>query len=277
MDATVDAAGGLQSYRAVFISDLHLGSRGCEAELLLDFIRSLHCDTLYLVGDIVDGWRLKRSWFWPQPHNDVIQKLLRTARKSVRVVYIPGNHDDIARHVCGLQFGGVEVAMETVHEAADGRRYLVTHGDLYEGVSPHSWLVTFLGDWAYRGLVRANSAWARARRRLGLGYWSLAAHIKRKAGAGGSVIDQFERNLADEARRRGLDGVICGHIHHPNLRDIDGVLYVNDGDWVENCTAAVEHFDGRLELISWAGRLPAAVTEPAARPAPLATPQPAMA
>ena len=184
MDAMVEP----RRYRAVFLSDIHLGARGCQAELLLDFIRDLQCERLYLVGDIVDGWRLGRGWFWPQAHNDVVQKLLRLARRGVAVVYVPGNHDDRARDVCGMHFGGVKVVREAVHEAADGRRYLVTHGDFYDGLHGRSWAARLLGDWAYRLLIRANTGLARARRRAGLGYWSLAADLKRRAGAGRGCV-----------------------------------------------------------------------------------------
>jgi UDP-2,3-diacylglucosamine pyrophosphatase LpxH len=246
------APASFHRYRSVFISDVHLGTRGCQAELLLDFIKSIECEQLYLVGDIVDGWKLRSGWCWPQPHSDVVQKLLRLARKGVRVIYVPGNHDDRLRDFCGMHFGGVVVARDWIHEAADGRRYLVTHGDEFDGVIAQARWLAFLGDWSYRALLGLNTAWNRVRRRLGFGYWSLSAYLKVKVKNALQFIDDFEHALAEEARRRGVDGVICGHIHKAELRTIEGVLYVNDGDWVESCSAAVEHFDGRFEILEWA-------------------------
>ncbi len=251
-------------FRTIFISDVHLGTRGCQAELLLDFIRSVETETLFLVGDIIDGWKLKSGWSWPQAHNDVVQKVLRLARKGVRVVYIPGNHDDRVRDFCGVHFGGVVVARDWIHEGADGRRYLVTHGDEFDGVVSHARWLALLGDWAYRALLVLNTYWNAARRRLGFGYWSLSAYLKGKVKNAVKFIDDFERAIAEEARRRGVDGVVCGHIHKAEMRRIDGVLYVNDGDWVESCTAVVEHFDGRLEILNWAER---AVRRPMEAPA----------
>jgi UDP-2,3-diacylglucosamine pyrophosphatase LpxH len=237
--------------RAAFISDVHLGTRGCQAGRLLEFIRVLECDTLYLVGDIVDGWKMKSGWYWPQAHNDVVQKVLRLARKGVTVVYIPGNHDDRIRDFCGVHFGGVVVARDAIHEAADGKRYLVTHGDEFDGVIQHAKWLAFLGDWGYRALLTLNTHFNRLRRLLGLGDWSLSAYVKHRVKNAVAFIDKFEEAMAEEARRRGVDGVICGHIHHAELREIKGVAYVNDGDWVESCTAVVEGFDGKLEIVRW--------------------------
>jgi UDP-2,3-diacylglucosamine pyrophosphatase LpxH len=239
-------------FRAVFISDIHLGTRGCQAELLLDFIRHLECDALYLVGDIIDGWKMKSGWWWPQAHNDVVQKVLRMARKGCNVTYIPGNHDDFARDYCGVHFGGVVVARDAIHQAADGRRYLVLHGDEFDGVTRHARWLAFLGDWAYRTVLAANTIFNRVRRQFGFGYWSLSAYLKVKVKNALQFIENFEAALAEEARRRGVDGVICGHIHKAEMRDIDGVAYINDGDWVESCTALVEHADGRMEILEWA-------------------------
>ncbi len=238
--------------RSVFISDVHLGTRGCQAERLLDFIRGIACERLYLVGDIVDGWRLKDGWYWPQSHNDVVQKVLRMARKGTKVCYLAGNHDRFVLDFLGVHFGGVEVAREVVHHTADGRALLVTHGDLYEPLASLPAWQAWLGDWGYRALVKLNRALNFARRLMGIDYWSLSAWLKRRAAAAVKFVDRFETALAAEARRRGLDGVICGHLHIAAMRDIEGVLYVNDGDWVESCTALVEHLDGRLELIEWA-------------------------
>jgi UDP-2,3-diacylglucosamine pyrophosphatase LpxH len=239
-------------YRAVFISDVHLGTKGCQADLLLDFLKHCECETLFLVGDIVDGWRLKRSWYWPQAHTDVVQKLLRKARKGTKVYYVPGNHDEMFRDYCGVHFGGVEVVQDHVHETADGRRLLILHGDQFDGiVRYHRWLA-LLGDWAYNLALSLNTLVNRLRRRLGFGYWSLSAFLKLKVKNAVQFIADFEKAVAEEARRRGVDGVVCGHIHHAEIRDIGGLVYCNDGDWVESCTALVEHLDGRLEILRWA-------------------------
>jgi len=243
------------SCRAAFISDVHLGTRGCQAELLLDFIRALDCDKLYLVGDIIDGWKLKSGWHWPQSHNDVVQKVLRMARKGVEVIYVPGNHDEGGREFCGVHFGGVIVARDWIHETADGRKFLVTHGDEFDGVVQHAKWLAFLGDAAYRALLAANTWFNKVRRVMGFGYWSLSAFLKVKVKNALQFIENFEEAVADEARRRGVDGVICGHIHKAEMRDIGGILYVNDGDWVESCTAVVEHHDGTLEILDWS-RMP---------------------
>jgi UDP-2,3-diacylglucosamine pyrophosphatase LpxH len=246
--------------RAIFLSDIHLGTRGCQAELLLDFLRHHDSDYLYLVGDIVDGWRLKRSWFWAQSHNDVVQKILRKARKGTKVIYVPGNHDEAARDYCGLNFGGVQVMRETIHEGADGKRYLVLHGDEFDGIVRYAKWLALLGDSAYNMALRLNHWFNLARRALGLPYWSLSAWLKHKVKNAVEYIGNYEKAVAEEARKRGVDGVICGHIHHAEIRDFDGVLYCNDGDWVESCTGLVEHFDGRLEIVHWqtpfASRMP---------------------
>lgn len=267
---------GIRRYRTVFVSDVHLGTRGCQAEMLLDFIRHIECDTLYLVGDIVDGWKMKSGWYWPQAHNDVVQKILRLARKGVNVVYIPGNHDDRIRDFCGIHFGGVVVARDAIHEGADGRRYLVTHGDEFDGVVQHAKWLAFLGDYSYRGLLAANTLFNRVRRRMGFGYWSLSAFLKTKVKNALHFIENFEGAVAEEARRRGVDGVICGHIHKAEMRQIEDILYINDGDWVESCTALVEHMDGRMEILEWAKlRSWSAVREARSRPEaqdPIASP-----
>ena len=246
--------------RAAFISDIHLGTRGCQAAMLLEFIRELECETLYLVGDIVDGWKMKSGWFWPQAQNDVVQKILRLARKGVRVVYIPGNHDERVRDFCGVHFGGVVVARDAIHEAADGKRYLVTHGDEFDGVVRHARWLAVLGDVGYRALLSFNTQFNRLRRALGLGYWSLSAYVKHRVKNAVQFIDRFEEAMAEEARRRGVQGVICGHIHKAEMRDIGGVAYINDGDWVESCTAVLESQDGTFSILHWpvAGAAPLA-------------------
>jgi UDP-2,3-diacylglucosamine pyrophosphatase LpxH len=242
----------LRHYRSVFISDIHLGTRGCQAELLLDFLRHMSCDRLYLVGDIVDGWKMKGGWYWPQTHNDVVQKILRLARKGAAVTYIPGNHDDRVRDFCGVHFGGVLVARDAVHQTASGRRFLVVHGDEFDAVVRHAAWLGFAGDIAYRALLALNTLFNRLRRRLGFGYWSLSAFLKSRVKNALQFIDSFETAVAEEARRRNVDGVICGHIHKAEMRNIAGTLYINDGDWVESCTALVEHADGQLEILHWA-------------------------
>ena len=238
-------------YRTLFISDVHLGTRGCQAELLLDFLKFNESEELFLVGDIIDGWRLKQSWYWPQAHNDVVQKLLRKVRKGARVVFVPGNHDEFARDFLGMEFGGVEVVDHVVHETADGKKMLVVHGDQFDIVVNHSRWLAHLGDWAYDFAIWTNTWFNRARRKVGLPYWSFSKWAKLKVKNAVNFIGDFEETLAAEAHKRGVDGVICGHIHHAAIRDIDGVTYVNTGDFVESCTAIAEHFDGRLELIHW--------------------------
>jgi len=262
-DADRDA---LLRVRTVWISDLHLGTPGCQAAALLDFLRDVECDTLYLVGDIIDGWQLRRQWYWPQTHNDVVQKLLRKARKGTRVVFVPGNHDEFARKYLGHNFGGIDVVEECVHELADGRRLWVTHGDLFDGVIQHAKWLAYLGDHAYEFTLKLNRYLNSCRARLGLPYWSLSRYLKFKVKRAVSYVGDFEAAVAREARARGLQGVVCGHIHHAEMRTIEGVLYCNDGDWVESLTALVEHVDGRLALIDRSDR--SASVHPALRSAP---------
>ena len=244
-------AGKLTHYRAIFLSDVHLGTRGCQATLLLDFLRHNECDQLYLVGDIIDGWRLKKTWYWPQQHNDVVQKILRKGRKGTEITYLPGNHDEFLRDYLGTHFGGVEVVDSAVHETADGKRMLVIHGDQFDVVVRHAKWLALLGDWAYVTALTANTWVNVVRRRLGFTYWSLSAWAKLKVKNAVSFIGQYEQALSDEAKRRDVDGVVCGHIHHPTIRDINGVHYVNTGDWVESCSAVAETFDGKFVLIHW--------------------------
>ena len=244
----------IRRYRSVWISDLHLGTPGCQAHALLDFLKHVESEHLFLVGDIIDGWQLRRSWYWPQAHNDVIQKLLRKARKGTRVVFIPGNHDEFARRYLGHDFGGIEVVEEFFHETADGRKLWITHGDLFDGVIQCATWLAHVGDSLYGFTLRMNRHLNSLRARLGLPYWSLSKYLKLKVKRAVSYVGDFEAALAREARKRGAHGVVCGHIHHAELRQIDGILYANDGDWVESLTALVEHADGRLELIDWSGR-----------------------
>jgi len=249
MDGSAVIDPGVKTYRTIWISDIHLGTRGCKAEALLEFLKYNESEFLYLVGDIVDGWRLRRSWFWAQSHNDVVQKLLRKARKGTKVIYIPGNHDEALRDYVDNQFGGVTVLREAVHETADGRRFLILHGDEFDAVVRYANWLALLGDWAYNLALSANTWLNMVRRKLGYPYWSLSAYLKHRVKNAVSYIGRFEEAVAEEARRRNVDGIVCGHIHHAELRTIDGVLYANDGDWVESCTALVEHGDGKLEIV----------------------------
>jgi len=237
--------------RTVWISDVHLGTPGCQAHALLDFLKHVECDTLYLVGDIIDGWQLRRNWYWPQAHNDVVQKLLRKARKGTRVIFIPGNHDEFARKYLGHAFGGIDVAEEWIHTTADGRKLWVTHGDLYDGVIQVARWLALLGDSLYEFTLKLNRHLNSWRARVGLPYWSLSKYLKLKVKRAVSYVGDFEQALAREARKRGVEGLVCGHIHHAEMRHIDGILYCNDGDWVESLTALVEHADGRLEILDW--------------------------
>lgn len=238
-------------YRTIWISDVHLGTKGCQAELLLDFLKHTESETLYLVGDMIDGWRLKRSWYWPQSHNDVVQKLLRKARKGTRVVFVPGNHDEFARPFINHRFGGIEIKRNVIHDTADGRRLLVMHGDEMDAVVQSARWLAYVGDWAYRLAMFANVYYNWLRRQMGYDYWSLSAFLKYKVKNAVAHIGKFEESIARYASERNADGVICGHIHHPEMRDINGILYVNDGDWVESCTALVEYPDGKLEILRW--------------------------
>lgn len=239
-------------FRSIWISDIHLGTRGCNSDLLMDFLRSTDSDYLYLVGDIIDIWRMRRNWYWRQEHNDVIQKVLRKARKGTRVIYIPGNHDEAFRDFTNHRFGRVAVLSQATHLTADGRRFLVLHGDQFDGIVKYAKWLAFVGDSAYNFALRMNIMFNSIRRTLGFPYWSLSAYLKHKVKNAVEYISNYEKAVVGEARRRGVDGVICGHIHWAEIRDFDGIVYCNDGDWVESCTALVEHFDGRLEILKWA-------------------------
>ena len=239
------------TYRALFISDVHLGSRNSQADLLLDFLKHNDAETIYLVGDIIDGWRLKKQWYWPQSHNDVVQKLLRKARKGAKVIFIPGNHDEFARDYLDQNFGGIVVRDSDIHETADGRRLLVIHGDQFDIVVSNARWLAFLGDWAYEFALYFNSRFNRVRRMLGFEYWSFSAWAKLKVKKAVNFIGSFEQILAGEAARQGADGVVCGHIHHAAIRQIGEILYLNTGDFVESCTALAERHDGSLVILRW--------------------------
>jgi UDP-2,3-diacylglucosamine pyrophosphatase LpxH len=241
-------------FRTIWISDTHLGTSGCNAEMLLDFLKSTECETLYLVGDIIDGWQLRKGWYWPPRHNDVVRCVLKKAKHGTRVVYVPGNHDEVFRDYVGLNFGGVELLPEAVHETADGRRLLVLHGDEFDGVVLYARWLAFLGDHAYTLLLHVNRLLNRIRKLRGLPYWSLSAQIKKRVKNAVQFICSFEQAVAHAAVERGADGIVCGHIHTAEIRQIGEVTYYNDGDWVESCTALVEHADGRMEIVDWAER-----------------------
>lgn len=238
-------------YRTIWLSDFHLGTRECKASFLLDFLRHNESETLYLVGDVFDGWALTRTWHWDQTHNDVIQKLLRKARKGTKVVYLPGNHDEFARDYLGLRFGRVHVEPEVIHETADGRKLLVLHGDVFDGMIRHARWLSVLGAKAYRVLMSLNRWLNQARRVLGMPYWSLSAYLKHRTKRALQFIADFETAMVGVAKANHADGVVCGHIHYAEIREIGSILYANSGDWIESCTALVEHFDGRLELLRW--------------------------
>ncbi|GGC05291.1 UDP-2,3-diacylglucosamine hydrolase [Oxalicibacterium flavum] len=238
-------------FRTIWISDVHMGTTGCQAQRLLEFLRRTESDTLYLVGDIIDGWQLKRRWYWDQAHNNLIQTVLKKAKKGTRVIFVPGNHDEAVRQFIDLDFGGIRVRDELVHTTAQGKRMLVLHGDRFDGVIACAKWLAYVGDNLYTLILKWNQWLNSWRARAGLPYWSLSQYLKLKVKNAVSYITSFETALADEARRRGLDGVICGHIHKPEIRDIDGILYCNDGDWVESLSALVEDRAGALRLVTW--------------------------
>ena len=251
----------IRKYRTLFVSDLHLGTKHCRADMFLDFLKRTECDTLYLVGDIVDNWALKRHWHWQQLHNDVIQKLLRKARNGTNIVYIPGNHDEQFRDFCGQDFGAVAVHRRHIHEASDGRRYLILHGDEFDGVVLYANWLAHVGDVAYTAAIWANTIFNQFRRRFGLPYWSLSAYLKRRVKRAVEFVGRFEAAVVREAHKEGVDGVVCGHIHTAEFRQIGDILYCNDGDWVESCTALAELENGQLILIDWAAEMARRKTE----------------
>lgn len=238
-------------YRTIWISDVHLGTRGCNAEMLIDFLDHVDSDTMYLVGDIVDGWRLQRKFYWPAAHSDVVWRLLKRAGRGTRMIFIPGNHDEGFRQFCGLDLGGIAIRRNHIHDTVDGRRLLVLHGDEFDAITlAHRWLA-HVGDHAYSLLMAANRFVNAARRVFGMPYWSLSKHAKARVKNAVAFISRFEEIVAEAAGARGVDGVVCGHIHTAEMREIDGIAYYNDGDWVESATALVEHFDGRMEILHW--------------------------
>lgn len=243
----------MPTVRSIFISDIHLGTRACQADRLLEFLRDYVAQNVFLIGDIVDFWAMRRSICWTPAQNTFVQKMLKRARHGERVVFIPGNHDEVVRDHLGSRFGDIEVVDEYEHRLADGRRFLLLHGDQFDQITRHHRWIAVLGDVMYDALVRLNLLLSFVRRRFGMScYWSLAGYAKRRVKSALQFIFDFEQSVAHAARQRGMDGVICGHIHSAALRDVGGMIYANCGDWVDSCTAIVEHIDGRLELIAWA-------------------------
>lgn len=243
-------------YRTIWISDVHLGTKGCNAAMLIDFLDHTDSETMYLVGDIIDGWQLKKKFYWPTEHNDIAWRLLKRAKRGTRIIYIPGNHDEMFRQFTGLNFGGIEILRTAFHDTADGRRLMVLHGDEFDAVMlSHRWLA-FIGDWAYQGAMRLNLVVNAARKALGKPYWSLSKAAKHKVKNAVEFISRYEEIVARAAGERGVDGVVCGHIHTAEARVFQHkgrrVEYWNDGDWVEGCNALVEHHDGRMEIVHWA-------------------------
>ncbi|MEX0285941.1 MAG: UDP-2,3-diacylglucosamine diphosphatase [Paracoccaceae bacterium] len=253
--AEKDTAGyPMATYRAIFISDIHLGTRGCRADLLVDFLQKHSSETLYLVGDILDGWQLQRGWHWPGSHNEVVQCILEKARQGTRVIFIPGNHDEVMRRFPGIHFGGIEVKDQDEFTTATGKRYLVTHGDQFDTVIVNAEWLAYLGDRAYATLIWLNPKINMVRRLWSRRYWSLSKWTKHQVKQAVNFIGKYEEVLSEDARQRGFDGVICGHIHHATIRQIGDIHYVNTGDWVESCTAIVEDQGGELRLIDWEAR-----------------------
>lgn len=245
-------------YRTIFISDVHLGARDCKALHLLDFLKHNSCDTLYLVGDIIDGWKIQQNrWRWDQNHTNVVRKILSFAKKGTKVIYVAGNHDEFLRMFMPYEFsfGNVEIHNQAEHTGADGKRYLVVHGDMFDGINRIVPWISFLGDKAYDVILYLNTKFNWVRRKLGFGYWSLSKYLKHKVKQAVSFMFQFEENLAGYCKKRGFDGVVCGHIHHAEIKEIDGVIYMNDGDWVESMTALVEYAEGDWEIITWSNIL----------------------
>jgi UDP-2,3-diacylglucosamine pyrophosphatase LpxH len=243
-----------KTYRSIFVSDVHLGTKDCKAEQLNNFLKHNSCDTLYLVGDIIDAWKIQQNkWRWKQSHTNVVRRILGHAKRGTQVIFIAGNHDEFLRPMIpyGFSFGLIEIHNQVEHIGADGKHYLVTHGDLFDGITRLAPWIAFLGDKAYDVVLTVNNKFNWIRRRMGFGYFSLSKYLKYKVKKAVDFVFKFEENLANYCKKRGFDGVICGHIHHAEIKKINGVMYMNDGDWVESCTALVEHHDGRWEIVTW--------------------------
>lgn len=240
-----------RQYRSIWLSDIHLGYKGCKADYLLDFLKTTESDVLYLIGDIVDLWSVKRTMFWPQMHNNIVRTILGKAKQGTRVIYIPGNHDEQLREYTGMIFGNVEIHNEYTHVTPDGKRMLLVHGDAYDAIMKCRGVKNYIGNLGYEVLLYCNRQISRIRRKFGFPYWSLSGFVKRQVKDAMEHINNFAEVVCSDAARRGYDGVVCGHIHHADLREVEGILYCNDGDWVENCTALVELENGQMELIHW--------------------------
>ena len=242
---------GSEAFRTIWLSDIHLGSRACRVGLLLDFLHNTRCDELYLVGDIIDIESLRQSFFWPTSHTEVLRLLLKRSQEGTRITYIPGNHDNDLRILAGVRFGNIEIASRRIHTTRTGRRLLVLHGDEFDAVIKCGALAVVLGSMAYRTLLRLNRLTHWINDMLGRPYWSLARHVKSKFGNARRYVDKFQNASIHAAKEAGVDGVVCGHVHRADLTERDGLLYCNDGDWVENCTALVEDQRGELSLLTW--------------------------
>lgn len=241
--------------RSVWISDIHLGFMGCQAEALADFLQAISCEKLYLVGDIIDVWNMKRGLYWPQSHNNIARIILDMAKQGVEVIYIPGNHDEVLRHYNGLGFGNIKIKNRVIHHTADGKRLMVMHGDEFDSVIKFNPLLAHIGCHAYDYLIRINQYVNAIRKKFGKPYWSLSAYLKYKVKNAINFISQYEHILAHAAKSEKVDGVICGHIHHAEIKTIEGIQYFNTGDWVESCTALVEDFNGKIKLVRWLEQL----------------------
>ena len=253
MDTPQAPAKDKHKVRTIWISDVHLGTPGCQARALADFLGAHECEELYLVGDIIDGWALQRSFYWPQEHTNVIRKVLTRAKRGATVHYVTGNHDEFLRKFVDykLEIGNIRLVTEAIHETADGRKLLVMHGDMFDVITRYHRWIAVAGDMAYNSMMLANRQFNNARRRIGLPYFSLSAYAKKKVKAAVNIVTEFEGSVAKECERRGLDAAVCGHIHHAQIRDINGITYYNCGDWVESCTALVEDFDGSIRIVEW--------------------------
>jgi UDP-2,3-diacylglucosamine pyrophosphatase LpxH len=241
-------------YRSIFISDIHLGTKSCKAEALINFLQKNSCDTLYLVGDIIDGWRIQQNkWYWKQSHTNVIRNILKYSKHNTNVIYIAGNHDEFLRPLISynVNFGKIQLVNQYDHIGIDGKKYLVIHGDLFDGITRLAPWISFFGDKAYDLILSLNNKFNWIRRKLGFGYWSLSKYLKHKVKKAVDFIFQFEQNLASYCKKRGYDGVICGHIHHAEIKNIDDIKYMNTGDWVESLTALVEDYDGTWHILNW--------------------------
>ncbi len=249
MNNSIDHPSPVRHHRAIWISDVHLGTKHAQVTALLEFLRLNESEFLYIVGDLIDGWELKRAWRWEDSYNTLIQKILRKDRKGTKITYITGNHDEFLENYIGLRFGGVRLVRQAYHRGADGRRYLVIHGHQFDGLTHFNRLLEKVGARLYNIILDVNHWMNRLRRQFGFGYWSVAAYLKHKAKSSVKFITQYEQAMTSLAQLRKVDGVICGHIHRAEIRPIDGLRYFNCGDWVESCTALVEDFAGNFELI----------------------------